>query len=139
MERKKSVSDAAWRQIEQYGTPFYLYQFDRETTNFDDIYNETKVKEYKSPKKIKGFVYHYPNEEVMNEAGMTKDDTDILVKMSSITLKKAGLLEKDGTPKITQDDIMKVKGVNYDIKKVKEAVHLMDHHLIYVGGKRMGK
>jgi len=112
----------------------YLKQYDGENTTKSQ-FDETIQKEYKSPVPIRCLVMFEPTEEMLNEAGMTKEEAEIILKMSSLDLQKRGLMQGNQTL-ITQDDMITVRLEDFDIKKIRHHVHYQDHLMVSIGAIR---
>jgi hypothetical protein len=99
-------------------------------------YGESKVKKYFPAIPIPAFIYFNPSEEMLTEAGMEKEFTEILVKVPLGSLRQKNLMKQDGNCRITQDDLMLINGNKYKVYTVKPAVHLKEHQIYYLGGIR---
>ena len=119
-------------QINKFGSIIGIMRFDKETTP-TSIYDETKDKRYLPPVGVKALVYFEPSDELLNEAGMTKEEAEALIKISNRALKKKGLMDRNGTVLFTQDDMVAINNDNFSIKKIRAGVHFREHLIIYVG------
>ena len=124
-------------QIKKAGKLVGIQQFNSEES-FSNIYNESKHKRYDPPVYALGLVYFDPTPELLNEAGMTKDEAMVLVKFSALILMEKRLIRPNGEIVFNQDDLLIIDNQEYDIKRIRKAVHYQQHHIIYVGTVRMG-
>ncbi len=118
-------------QIKRFGRQVGIKQFKTqliEKNQFDEILE----KEYRRQIIfVRGLIYFDPTEELLNEAGMGKDEVDIIARVALLELKRKGLYTDE--IQFGQDDILVIDDVDYDIKKVRHHVHYVQHHIISIG------
>ena len=111
--------------IDYLGRQMTLEIFDSMGGTYDDLYGESKVKQY-TPQQIKGKVTLNPSEQVLSEIGAKNTEVDILVTVVS----------EDVTP--TLDDRFNFGGVYYDIVKIIPSAQYGEDYLITkILGKRV--
>jgi hypothetical protein len=121
--------------IKKAGSTIFIKIFDDSSVNAS-IYKETKSKKYLTPIPLNGLVYYDPSDEMLSDAGMDKELTQIIVKIPYLDAKSKNLIDTNENLKIDQDDILVVNSIEYKITKVKPSVHFRTHQIFVIGGIR---
>lgn len=131
------IGKDVYRQIEKFGTPIEIQRFNKVESKKDSIYHETKYKKYYNPVIMKAFVYFNPSEDIILEAGLDKDRTEIMVKIPKITLIKNTLITPSGEMIINTDDLLIIDEIRYNINQVKPSILAGEFHLYTFGARRI--
>lgn len=131
------IGEDVYKQIEKFGFPIEIQRFNKVESKKDSIYHETKYKKYYNPDIMKAMVYFNPSEDIILEAGLDKDRTEIMVKIPRITLIKNMFITPSGELLITTDDLLIISDVRYNINQVKPSVLAGIFHLYTLGARRL--
>jgi len=135
MVNERELARRIDQQIARFGSPVGIKKY-FVATHEESLYDEMRHKEYQHPIFIKAIVLFDPSEDLLNEAGMTKDEAEVIVKIPTLELRRKKLLDAKNIPQFNQDDLLVIGEEEFRIKKVMRYVHYKEHWLVSVGAIR---
>lgn len=133
----QGLGQQVYKQIEKFGIPIQIQKFNKMESSKHPVYHETKRKRYFNPVIMKALVYFNPSEDIIVEAGLDKDRTEVMVKIPRITLLNAQLLTPSGELLITTDDLLIINNIRYNINQIKPSILAGVFHLYTFGARRL--
>jgi hypothetical protein len=132
-----SLSKAVENQIKKTGNTIYIKRFNPSTEK--NIYGESKRKLYRPPTPIPAMVKFNPSEETITEAGLKKEQLDVLVRIAYESLAVRKLTSKDGMGTIlTTDDLLVINNIEYNITQLIPVAQFGQFLLYHIGGIKIG-
>lgn len=140
MINSKLLSKRVQKQLAKVGSQIKIRLYEETLDAKDEIYGESKFKDYSDPYYITAHIKYNPDKQVISELGMDSD-TQVIANVSREELLTSGLFEyeNDGL-QVSRDDIMVIDGDTYDITRVKPTTNYKNPLKFAIGGlKKEGK